>query len=64
MDNNNKKIKIQRHYPYSYKITLPKEYCDYLAINDETWINIILDKKENRMIMELERKKDGKKTNE
>ena len=64
MDNNSKRVKIQRHYPYSFKITLPKDFCDFLKINDETWIKIKLDKKENRMIMELERKKDGKKTNE
>jgi bifunctional DNA-binding transcriptional regulator/antitoxin component of YhaV-PrlF toxin-antitoxin module len=62
MDNNSKRIKIQRHYPYSYKITIPKEYCDFLEINDETWINISLDKEGNRII--LERKEDGKKTNE
>ena len=49
-------IKVQRHYPYSQKITLPKEFCQALNIDDESWLKIMLDEKNQRLILKLERK--------
>jgi hypothetical protein len=54
---NKKVVKVQYHPPYSRRIILPKDFCNYLEIGPDDYVSIEIDQVNKSMIL----KKRGNK---
>ena len=48
---NKKEVKVIYHPPYSRKIILPKDFCNFLEIEPEDYITIELDQENKSLIL-------------
>jgi hypothetical protein len=48
---NKKVVKVIYHPPYSRKIILPKDFCNFLEIEPEDYITIELDQSNKSLIL-------------